>query len=79
MSDLFSRCGRGGGCVSVSLCITHGGWCGMSDGGWRGESSDRSRSDERGKGRSPCSAAGERRLLAVAIAGPEGTEHGAVV
>ena len=73
MSDLFSRCGRGGGCVSVSLCITHG--------GWRGESSDRSHSDERcgGNRRSPCSAAGERRFSAVAVIGPDGTEHGAVV
>ena len=62
MSDLFSRCGRGGGCVGVSLCITHGGWCGMSDGGWGGESSDWSRSDERcgGNRRSLCSAAGQR-------------------
>ena len=79
MSDLFSHFGKGGGCVGVSLCISHGGWRGMSDGGWRGESSDRSRSDERGNRRSPCSAAGERGLSAVAVAGPEGTEHGAVV
>ena len=66
MSDLFSRCGRGGGSVSESPCITHGGWrvrrdreC---DGGWSGESSDRSRSDERcgGNRRSPCSAASQR-------------------
>ena len=60
MSNLFSRCGRGGGCVGVSLCISHGGWRGMSDGGWRGESSDRSQSDERGNRRSPCSAAGQQ-------------------
>ena len=62
MSDLFSRCGRGGGCVGVSLCISHGGWRGMSDGGWRGESSDRSRSDERCGGNrcGPSSAASER-------------------